>query len=122
MSIDVDLYKTNYDELVENLMKYCKTDDRKLLTSILEQFGEHIGDYYIQLHNEYYEDGICTWNVASMINEVFDVEDSYGDVILKLQKDMIGYKEIDEAYENLGLTRVEKDDEDDEESDNNEVI
>ena len=41
-----------------------------------------------------------------MIDEVFETEDTYSKYI-KIREDMIDYKEIDEAYENLGLERKE---------------
>lgn len=112
MSIDIDLEKVNYKKFVNRLMENKKVNNKDLLEKIILQFGNLIGDELILLHNEYYEDGICTWNMCKMIDEVFGLneinEDSYN-IYLSLRENMITYKEIDEAYEDLNLEREEKD-------------
>ena len=48
--------------------------------------------------------------MKNMITEVFNLQDDceYVDNILyNLEQDLINYKEIDEAYENLGLKRTD---------------
>lgn len=106
MGISIDLEKVNYEKLIEELMKDKKINDRELLEKIILEFGNLVGEDLVLLHNEYYEDGICTWNLFNMIDEVFETEDTYSKYI-KIREDMIKYKEIDEAYENLGLERKE---------------
>ena len=107
MSMNVDLEKLNYKEFVDKLMKNPKINDRELLEKIILEFGNKIGEELVILHNEFWEDGICTWNMFKMIQEIFELEDDeyVSDVYYELQKDLIGYKEIDDAYENLGLKR-----------------
>ena len=106
MGISIDLEKVNYEKLIEELMKDKKINDRELLEKIILEFANLVGEDLVLLHNEYYEDGICTWNLFNMIDEVFETEDTYSKYI-KIREDMIDYKEIDEAYENLGLERKE---------------
>lgn len=105
--MSVDLYKLNYKKFVDKLMENPKINDRELLEKIILEFGNKIGEDLIILENEFYEDGICTWNMFAMITEVFELEeDDYVDIVFsKLQKSLIEYKEIDDAYENLGLER-----------------
>lgn len=107
MSMSVDLYKINYKKFVDKLMENPKINDRELLEKIILEFGNKIGKDLVILENEFYEDGICTWNMFAMITEVFELEeDDYVDIVFsKLQKGLIGYKEIDDAYDNLGLER-----------------
>lgn len=107
MSTSVDLYKLNYKEFVDNLMKNPKINNRELLEKIILEFGNKIGEELVILHNELWEDGICTWNMFAMIQEIFELEDDeyISDVFYELRKDLISYKEIDDAYENLGLER-----------------
>lgn len=107
MGISIDLEKCNYEKLINEFMKDKKINNRELLEKIMAQFGEHIGDYYIILHNEYYEDGICTWNLTSMIDEVFETEDSYNSY-LNVREYMINYKEKYDAYTNLGIEYEEE--------------
>lgn len=110
MSISVDLEKVNYNEFVNKLMKNEKINDKQLLEKIILEFGNKVGEDLVVLHNEYYEDGICTWNMWNMITKVFKLEDEdyVSDCYYKLSKDLISYKEIDEAYENLGLEVEDK--------------
>lgn len=107
MSMSVDLYKLNYKKFVDKLMENPKINDRELLEKIILEFGNKIGEDLVILENEFWEDGICTWNMFAMITEVFELEeDDYVDIVFsKLQKPLIEYKEIDDAYENLGLER-----------------
>ena len=107
MSMSVDLYKLNYKKFVDKLMENPKINDRELLEKIILEFGNKIGEDLVILENEFWEDGICTWNMFAMITEIFELEeDDYVDIVFsKLQKSLIEYKEIDDAYDNLGLER-----------------
>lgn len=108
MSMSVDLYKLNYKKFVDKLMENPKINDRELLEKIILEFGNKIGEDLVILENEFWEDGICTWNMKNMITEVFNLQDDceYVDNILyNLEEDLIKYKEIDDAYDNLGLER-----------------
>lgn len=107
MSISVDIEKLNYKEFVDKLMKNPKINNKNLLEKIILEFGNKVGEELVILHNELWEDGICTWNMFAMIQEIFELEDDeyISDVFYELRKDLISYKEIDDAYENLGLER-----------------
>lgn len=107
MSMSVDLYKLNYKKFVDELMKNPKINNRELLEKIILEFGNKVGEDLIILGNEFWEDGICTWNMFAMIQEIFELEDDeyISDVFYELRKILINYKEIDDAYENLGLER-----------------
>ena len=107
MGISIDLEKVNYNKFVNELMKEPKINNKELLEKIILQFGNKIGEDLVILHNEYYEDGICTWNMFHMIEEVFELSDDefISDVYYELEEGLITYKEVDEAYENIGLER-----------------
>ena len=113
MGISIDLEKVNYKEFVNKLLENEKIKDKELLERIILEFGNKIGDELVILHNEYYEDGTCSWNMCNMIEEVFGLksdensEDYVYDIYSDLNSYLISYKEIDEAYENLGLRRKE---------------
>ncbi len=111
MSTNIDLEKVNYNDFIDKLMKNPKINNKELLEKILLEFGNHIGEDLVLLHNEYLEKGICTWNMCSMIDEVFKLDESKEklsyDIYLNLREDLIKYKEIDEAYNNLELVRDE---------------
>lgn len=108
MSWTIGMEKCNFNELVTNLCEKYKIENKELLEKILLEFGEKIGDTYVIMHNEVWEDGICTWNCFQLINRVFGikgVENSY-DEFLHLSESMISYKTTDEAIENLGLEEL----------------
>lgn len=108
MSMSVDLYKLNYKEFVDELMKNPNINNRELLEKIILEFGNKVGEDLIILENEFWEDGICTWNMQNMITKVFNLQDDceYVDnIFYNLEQDLINYKEIYDAYENLGLKR-----------------
>lgn len=109
MSTSVDLYKLNYKEFVNKLMENPKINDRELLEKIILEFGNKVDNDLVILHNEFWEDGICDWNMFTMIQEIFELEDDeyISDVYYELRKALIGYQEIDDVYENLGLDRSE---------------
>ena len=115
MSINIDLEKVNFDKFVITLMeKNPKINDRGLLEKIILEFGNRCGEDLIVMHNEYYEDGICTWNMTRMIREVFDLNTDPYEIFLDLRKEIVSYKEIDEAYDNLDLERKRRYDEEEE--------
>lgn len=107
MSISIDLEKVNYENFINKLMENPKINNKQLLKKIILEFGNKVGEDLVVLENEYYENGVCTWNMWDMITEVFKLEDEdyVSDVWDDLRKNLIAYKEIDEAYENLGLER-----------------
>ena len=107
MSMSVDLYKLNYKKFVDELMENQKINNRELLEKIILEFGNKVGKDLIILEDEFWEDGICTWNMFTRIEEVFELEDDeyISDVFYELRKGLINYKEIDDAYEHLGLER-----------------
>ncbi len=107
MSISIDLEKVNYKDFIDKLMENSKINNKELLEKIILEFGNKIGEDLVILENEYYEDGICTWNMWNMITEVFKLEDDdyVSDVYYELRKRLISYKEIEDAYENLGIER-----------------
>lgn len=109
MGISIDLEKINYHRFIEKLMENKKVNNRYLLEKIMLEFGNKIGNDLVILHNEYYEDGICTWNMCNMIDEVFKLkgsESSYS-IYSNLRIELTSYKEIEKAYENLGIERKE---------------
>ena len=110
MGYNIDVYKFKFKELKKSFMELPEINDEDLLTKIMLEFGEVIGDYYIILDNEYYEDWNCFYNLSSMIDKVFNTEDSF-DVLLKQRTPLVSYKELHEAYENLGLEEPEEEEE-----------
>ena len=55
-------------------------EDNQKLEDILRTFGNVIGDRYVILNNEFWEDYSCYYNVSTVIDKAFKVEDSFGEV------------------------------------------
>jgi hypothetical protein len=53
-------------------------DVKALVEKILLAGGEHIGDRYLILNNEYWDGYDSYYNVPSVLEEVFKVEDVFG--------------------------------------------
>ena len=107
MGCDIEMHKYKFKELKKSFMELPEVDNEDLLTKIMLEFGEVIGDYYIILDNDYYEDGNCFYNLSNMIDEVFKTKNSF-DILLKQWTPVISYKELYEAYDNLGLEEHEE--------------
>ena len=110
MGYNIEVYKFKFKELKKSFMELPEVNDEDLLTKIMLEFGEVIGDSYIILDNEYYEDGDCFYNLPNMIDKVFNTEDSF-DVLLKQRELLLSYKELYDAYDNLGLEEPEEEEE-----------
>ena len=109
MGMDIDVYKYKFKELKKSFMELPGVNDEDLLTKIMLEFGEVIGDYYIILDNECYEEGNCFYNLPNMIDKVFNTEDSFG-ALLEQRESLLSYKELYDAYDNLGLEEPEDED------------
>lgn len=78
MSVSIEVKSYKYDDLVDGIMDFCKTDNKELVEKILLAGGEHIGDRYLILNNEYWDEYDSYYNVPSVLEEKFDVEDVFG--------------------------------------------
>lgn len=126
MGVYIDLYKIDYTKYRTELMKrFPRINDENLLKKIMCEFGTFITDNdFIILHDEYYEDGICTWNMDHAIEEVFHLKDdpdydSWNEKIKDIynvqeafflaRTELIGHKDLYEALSNLGYELKEED-------------
>lgn len=122
MSIAVDLYKVDFNKYYKSLNKrFPQINDEVLLRRVMSEFGTFITDNdFIILHNEYYEDGICTWNMDRTIAKAFDLKNNvesegWGaefdvqDSFFEARERLISYKEFYEACEHLSLDYTEED-------------
>lgn len=93
MGVYIDLYKIKYDEFVNELMKIDEINDKEMLEKILLAFGEKIGDYYILLNNEYYQEYNSYYGLTDFIDSYFNLPDDYNKrdshrVILDLKEEV----------------------------------
>lgn len=108
MGRSIDLYSYDATNLIDAVLDYCKTDNQGLVKKILSEFGTFMEDRYIILHQELWEGCNCYFNLSHVLDRVFGVEDSFGEVFCTFgskynvgKKDLVRAIEVDEAMENL---------------------
>lgn len=102
MGRSVDLYSYDLEKLNAKLIDYCDimtNEDNQKLEDILRTFGNVIGDRYVILNNEFWEDYSCYYNVSTVIDKAFKVEDSFGEVFCNYDENITGRKELVSAME-----------------------
>ncbi len=118
MGYSVDLYGFNRNNLKQNILDKCKIEPNeqncKMLDFILDSFGSTIGDTYILLNNEFWEEYDCYYNISIVIDKVFNVEHSFGcflnnETRENLISGVLEYDVLEEIEEKFGI-KVEYDD------------
>lgn len=84
MGQDIELFKYNWNKLVAALLDWG-ADDQAKLEKILLFCGEKCGDNFYLLNNEAWEERNCFYLLSSIIDQYFDVEDSF-DIFLNLRE------------------------------------
>ena len=87
----MDLYSYDYNKLINKIKEFCKTDNIYKIEEILNYFGNKIGDRYVILDQELYEDENCYNNICRIIDKVFNIEDSFGRIFCSLDDDVNKY-------------------------------
>lgn len=105
MSVCVDLNRYDYNKTKKALLEKTKEKDETMIDKILQEFGTKIDNDYVLLNNEFWEESNCFYNIMEFIEKYYKFED--GDVyecFIRSDKDeMIDYKDIEQACENLGI-------------------
>jgi hypothetical protein len=76
MSTSIDLYIYETDNLILKLKEWGASDDA-LLLSILQSCGSFVGKSYVLLCNEYYEEFNPYYNVMSLLESAFGLDNAY---------------------------------------------
>lgn len=114
MGQSIDLYSYNYEKLVNKTLEVCKTDNKKVVEDILLACGNKIGNKYIILNQELWEDSSCYYNVAIVLEHVFNTEDVFGKVFCTFdddeleREDLISAIDKYEIYSNIGIDEPEE--------------
>jgi len=101
MGIHAEVEKGDWETIISKLMG-MGISDRETLEKILLGFGEHIGEYYIILNNEFYEDFNSYYGVSVLLDKHFGLEDTF-DVFLHECTVMVCNSNEMEVADNLGL-------------------
>ena len=109
MGRSIDLYSYDYNKLKTKIADYCKTDNLELIEKVLSSCGNKMGDRYIILNQEFWEDASCYYNVANILDKIFKVDDTFGNVFCTFddsetdRQELISAIEIYEVKEELNL-------------------
>jgi hypothetical protein len=110
MGMSVDVHSYDYEKLVEKLQK-IGASDKALLEKILAKFGERIGDRYILVNNEYWDEYNSYYNLPNLIDSAFGIKDSF-DIFLNgedCDRRDVNFNASDcEVAEELGIELLEE--------------
>lgn len=103
MGRSVDLYSYDKKQLVEEICKYCKTEDTDLIYKILNSFGSTINDRYILLKDEFAEEYCSYYEVSTVLDKVFNSDNIFGNVFctfneLADRKELISHGNAYESF------------------------
>ncbi|ECW8281592.1 hypothetical protein KX878_002749 [Listeria monocytogenes] len=80
MGISIDLHSYDYEALVEGIQSYTKAENTEVIRKILLIGGNVIGDKYIILNNELWEDNSSYYNVPNALERLYKVDDVFGKI------------------------------------------
>lgn len=107
MGIDIELYKYDWDKLIASLLKLGISDKAKL-EEILLYCGEKENNSYYLLNNEAWDEYNCFYAASSVIDQVFDVKDSF-DIFLELRNYLDMSRDMYEFGKEFGIDLSEGD-------------
>lgn len=106
MGQSIDLHIYELDKLKAALNK--RGAQGELLDKILAKCGSVFGNNYVLLNNEVWDGGSPYYNLSSLIDSAFGIEDSFDDLLHgKYQTEGINYVELEEVADELGITLPE---------------
>ena len=106
MSTDVNIHIGNYETLIAAWMNHGATD-RAFLEVAMDVLGYHIGDQYIIIYTELYEDANPACILTSIIDDHFGLkDDGTGDSTFEILLD--NTKTFDYISEDEALKRIKK--------------
>ncbi|EAD5202202.1 hypothetical protein E9535_15385 [Listeria monocytogenes] len=80
MGINISLYSYDYEALVEGIQSYAKAENTEVIRRILLIGGNVIGDKYIILNNELWEDNSSYYNISTVLERLYEVDDVFGEI------------------------------------------
>lgn len=109
MGRSIDLYSYDYEKLKNKILVFCKTNDVELIEKILSTCGNKIEDRYVLLNQEMWEGCSCYYNVSTVLEKIFKIDDVFGNIFCATddseldRKTLISAIEMYEVVDILGL-------------------
>jgi hypothetical protein len=88
-----------YNKLVNEILKVCNTNDKTLVEKVLLLGGEKVGDRYILLNNECWEEYNSYYNIPTALEKIFKVDDVFGKVFCTYPNNIADSKELCSSVE-----------------------
>ena len=101
MGIEIEIYKYEWNKLIDDLLK-LGIEDKTMLEELLLYCGEKENNSYYLLNNEAWEDSNCFYVLSDVIDQYFNINDSF-DIFLKLGKHLDMSRDIYEIGEKFGI-------------------
>lgn len=99
MSQSVEIHSYDYNQLVSAILNVCKTNDKEMIEKILLLGGEKVGDRYILLNNEVWEEFNSYYNIPTALEKIFKVDDVFGKVFCTYPDNIADEKELRSGIE-----------------------
>lgn len=99
MGRSVEIHSYDYNELVNEILNVCNTDNKALVEKILLLGGEKVGDKYILLNNEFWEEYNSYYNIPTALEKIFKVDDVFGKVFCAYPNKIADSKELCSSVE-----------------------
>lgn|SRR5690606_3743901 len=106
MGISIEVRVGDFNEIKTELISRFKIEDEVFLEKILLQFGEKIGDKYVLLNNEFWDEFNSYYGISTFIDRYYSVEDSF-DIFLRMKEVNANWNVYDAADE-LGVELPEE--------------
>ncbi len=98
MGRSIDLHSYDYEPLVEGIKEFVSADNTEDIREILSVGGSVIGDKYIILNNELWDECSPYYNVAGALEDYFKVDDVFGKIFCTFDN-KFGHEELINACE-----------------------
>lgn len=109
MSMAIDLYSYDFEKLTDEILEFYNTNNKQLVQNILLSCGNKIGDRYIILNQDLWEEYNCCENVVKVLGRIFGGDEVYGEVLnvfkdnITDKQELIKAKNIQQIEEIIGI-------------------
>lgn len=103
MTMTVETRVGDFKEIKQTICYLYNAKDQNLVEKILLSFGDKIGDKYVILNNEYYEDDNRFRGLANLLDNYFNVQSSMT-LLSRLTKEGTCNNNVNEVAEKLGIS------------------
>lgn len=101
MGLGVELYKYNYNELIDAIAEHVESDDFTLIKKVLLSCGEKIGDSYIIVRNDFWDEMDPYFTLFNLLDNIFNVSDTFSKIYKLKMEELISVVDFEKTLEIL---------------------